>query len=293
MKMKMKKAFIAAFMFGLAMFANVGNMTNLSVMADVIWEGPVENSFFARHQFECISEGRTYTTQGPDGRVAVCQEPSRESLLTYIPNGESVYVSYVYETEEGQKWGITGGLNAADPVGWIRMDSLLEQYDETVFYREFGDQIEFKSGEISKEYLDKSVYFWSFPGSKYGYLTSVWRDETPYYSQVFVDEMGYTWGYCSYYYASKGWICVDKPDANYEELYPNGGPVRELVIKEQLVQEETSIGREPNLEIHQIIDDSKEVQKSNRTVLILGIAIGIISVITAILIVVLIRKNKN
>ena len=244
--------------------------------ADVIWE-PEDDNFFEHHRSECGHVDRTFTANPPEGELLVVYEtPDSTHVITTIERGEYVGISHSYTDPAGNKWGLLYSR------GWVPMDYLAETYDGTTFYNQYSDQISSEDGEadISKVPEDKDVFFYSYPGAQSGY--TVFKGDNPYYTMTFTDPEGHKWGYVSYYYISEGWICIDAPDATYEELYPNGqsfsGEVGEIKAPEKKVAPIPGpFGGIP-------------------VPLIIGIAVAVIVVITAVILIVVsvnIKKKKK
>ncbi len=209
------------------------------VHADVIWEP--ENSFYKMHANDCIYHNRNYITDGPDGQVAMYKSPVVNLQLGLLRNGERINIYYLYEAKNGVWWGLYDDWEMGI-TGWIPMDYLELEYDHICFVDEFGNQMKDKMEKLPAEYIGKEIYIWSYPGSKNN-STFVPPDRIEF-SDIFEDEVGNTWGHVGYYYGWRNiWVCLDDPQAEFSELYPEEAPVREVnqentdSISEEIVPE--------------------------------------------------------
>ena len=193
------------------------------VHADLIYE-PNDN-FYKRYAKDCQHVNRTYTANGPDGIVIAYKDPFTDTEVVTIKNDKEMYISYSYEDSNGINWGLCE-LVKASQSGWMPMEYLQVVYDYISFGEEYAEKIEVSSGRIDESYIEKEIYFWEFPGSEKGYAVLL-HDKTPEYSSVFIDELGRTWAYVSYYMGNKGkWLCLDELTTDFEELYEDGAPER-------------------------------------------------------------------
>lgn len=244
--------------------------------ADLIWEP--EDSFYEHHSSECHYVDRTFAANPPEGEsLEIFEAPDSAKVIATREKGEYIGISHSYKDSAGNSWGL---LYAG---GWVPMDYLAELYDGEAFYKEYSDEITRESGEIDISQIpeDKDMYFYSYPGAEEGY--SVYKqDDNPYYSMCFTDPEGHKWGYVSYYYISEGWVCIDAPDATFDELYPNGqnfsGDLGEIKAPEKRV---TPIpGPFGGIPVP----------------LIVGAVVGVIVVVTAVILIVVsvnIKKKKK
>lgn len=193
-----------------------------SVRADVIWEP--QDAFYEKHASECDYVNRCFTANGPDGVVIVYKSPEIPEVVDTWENGYQVSISHTYKDGDGVLWGIYD--NYKGKCGWVPMDYMELVYDSISFMEEYKTEIQAQEGEIAGEYLDTEVYFWEYPGAEVYTLVTA-QGNMPEYRGMFIDENGNRWGHVGYYYGVKdSWICVDKPGASYEELYPEGAPQR-------------------------------------------------------------------
>lgn len=201
----------------------------LPVKADVIWEP--EDSFYQKHASECTYVNRLFTAKGPDGKVIVYQSPEMPIVVETWENGSREWISYTYQDGDGIVWGYCGG--------WMPMAYMEVVYDTISFEEEYADQIMGESGDLDSRYLGEEIYYWGYPGAENGDILTVGDQYTPSYSGVFTDEEGRKWGKVGYYFGRRNvWVCIDWPEADYEELYPNGGPQRGATNSQQGTQTE-------------------------------------------------------
>lgn len=193
----------------------------LSVRADVIWEP--ENSFYEKNASKCTYVGRCFTANGPDGVVIIYESPESPRVITTWENGFKVYIFFTYEDENGVLWGIYDDFKQS---GWMPMDYMEVVYDHISFEEEYGGEIKEQSGVLEEQYRGKDVCLWNYPGAEEpSYVMSLTMPELPKYNSVYVDEKGYSWGWVGYYYGHRNvWVCIDRPMADYGQLYPEGGP---------------------------------------------------------------------
>ena len=113
------------------------------------------------------------------------------------------------------------------------MPYLYLRYDNAAFREDFGDKVESEIGQLDSSYEEKTGYFWRYPGSDSGEEFKIDTNHLQY-NATFVDEEGRTWGYVGYYFGRQNsWICVHEPTATFEELYPEGAPVRDTSVMEE------------------------------------------------------------
>lgn len=193
----------------------------LPVRADVIWE-PAD-SFYEQHASKCTYVNRCFTANGPDGAVLLYESPESARVIDTWENGYQVYVSYTYEDRRGILWGVCE--NGSGQTGWVPMDYLDVVYDHISFQEDYGPEIMEQSGGLEEQYRGEDVYIWEYPGAEVFSTASMDMPDMPQYSGVYTDETGHRWGYIGYFYAHRNfWICIDQPTADYEQLYPDGGP---------------------------------------------------------------------
>ncbi len=260
-------------------------MNSISVYADVIWE-PSRDAFYNEYREKCEYLNRTYIANGVAGEVAVYKNPESQKVVDTWENGKAVYISFSYEAEDGSLWGIydNGDRNQS---GWVRLDNMVVQYDYISFEEECGTKIVEESGTLASA-EEGTVYFWEYPGAKTYHSMNVNEGEVGY-NKTFVDEEGYKWGYIGYFYGMRHkWICLDMPVAEYEELYPNGGPKRnEQTVMLPESQEET-ISQDASTEIKEntVIRDEVIPQEDVKSQIpfVAGIVAAVVAVTGALLV---------
>lgn len=188
----------------------------------------VGSAFYTEHAEECMSNDREYSTVGPDGKVEVYVSPEDATVVDSLPNGTDVAVPFTYIDSEGNMWGLVENAEDAEKTGWVKMIYMRLIQKSLPLEREFMSLVEEKSGVLDDEYLGSTIIFWNYPSV--GDLLHAALEENgelPQYSKVFVDELGYTWGYVdSFGGVTDKWICLDNPTASVAELYPEGAPDR-------------------------------------------------------------------
>ncbi|MCR4617723.1 MAG: hypothetical protein K5669_06005 [Lachnospiraceae bacterium] len=238
--------------------------------ADVIYEP--EGSFFKSNRDFIYNYDRKFLANSPDeGGLKVYESPVSKTVLETYENNTEVYVEYIYTDKAGNEW-----CCVSSSFGWVPKDYLAEIYDNVMFREEHGAEIVSADGSIDVAALGENapLYFYEYPGAKEGFNANM--GEKAFYSEVYTDEAGHKWGYVSYYYLSKGWVCIDAPSATYDELYPSGqsfsgsapDPVKPAIVVEPSV-------------------------KGANAPLIIGICIGAIVIITGVILLVVFKKSAK
>ncbi len=198
----------------------------MTALADVVYEP--EDDFYEKHRDECYYENRVYIASGEAGFAAVKKSPTSNKTLKELPNGEEVYVSYI--------WGQEGGWGLMDGTGWISMKELTVKYDSISFEQEHGR--EFLLLE-EPELLDLSgcegFGLWEYPGDKAPYARLSWTGDDAWFSgppddltfnTIYEGPDGLRWGYMHYYYGHRDfWVCLSEPDAKGTAAEPTAPPV--------------------------------------------------------------------
>lgn len=194
---------------------------SIPARADVIVE-PADY-FYAAHANECKYVGRTFTANGPDGKVILYKSPELPEVVTVWENGQRAYIYFTYRDQDGIEWGIYDDHNGT--MGWMPMAYMEVVYDSIAFQEEHRSQITEQFGELDEKYQGQDIFLWRYPGSlEYNYVT--FKDDPPTYNHVYVDENENSWGLIDYWYGSRDvWICLDAPNADLDQLYPDGAPV--------------------------------------------------------------------
>lgn len=194
-----------------------------AVRADVIYEP--EDSFYWEHRGECQYHQRNYYAAGPDNVAVVYRSPASSAVVERVKNGDTLWISYTWEDENGIAWGYTEHYSNSglDWSGWVPMEYLLLKYDHICFREEFADRITEEAGTL--EVSGGEVRFWSYPGSEDATAFAVEGDYLPEYQQTFTDDAGREWGYVNYHMGIKHvWVCLDAPTADYPTLYAEHEP---------------------------------------------------------------------
>lgn len=271
------------------------------VKADVIWQ-PMD-SFYVENESKCTYVGRSFTANGPDSVVILYESPKSPKVVTTWENGFQAYISFTYEDENGVLWGIYDDFTQS---GWMPMEYMELIYDHISFFEDYGEEIIEQRGSLEEQYRGECVYFWKYPGSKEGYSYSMMQHDLPTYNGVYTDEKGHSWGYIGYYYGSRdNWICIDQPTADYEQLYPDGGPQIGTVKEEGETQSQSPEGQSQNLEGQpqspeeqsQSLErqDAERIvpQPENRTIVVLAVLVGLVVLVTVVLLVILKRGKQE
>ena len=212
-------------------------LSAMPVKADVIWEP--DDNFYYEHREDCRYVNRNFTANGPDGEVIVYKSPENPKVVDTWENGFKAYISHVYTDEEGNEWGIYENYET-DVKGWVPMTYMKVVYDGISFSEEYGDSFVETYEPFPEELAGQTVYCFSYPGAKNAYemrMPDV-AEEMPMYARTFTDEQGMVWGYIGYFRGVRDcWVCITNATATYEELYPEGGPVRGEEVQETPVPE--------------------------------------------------------
>lgn len=198
-------------------------LLSIPVMADVIWEP--SDPFYEAHADECEYMGRSFTANGPDGKVILYKSPELPEVVAVWENGHKAYIHFTYRDQSGILWGIYD--DHQDTVGWMPMDYMEVIYDSISFCEEHSAQITEQFGVLSEDYQGQDIFLWRYPGST-EYDSLKYDNNPPTYDNVYVDENENRWGFVGYWYGHKKvWICLNAPNADLDQLYPNGAPVIE------------------------------------------------------------------
>lgn len=246
------------------------------VRADVIWL-PMD-SFYEENASGCTHVNRIFTANGPDGVVILYESPKSPKVITTWENGFQACISFTYEDEDGILWGI---YDNHKQTGWMPMEYMELVYDHISFVEDYGEEIVGQKGSLGEQYQGKSIFQWKYPGSKEHY--SLTLHDPLEYNQVYVDEKGHSWGYVGYYYGGRNiWVCIDQPEAEYEQLYPDGAPQIGKAAEEVKTEYRDA----------QMQEAKRIVPKANQgTIAILAVLVALVVLVTAVLLVVL-KKGK-
>ncbi len=177
------------------------------VQADVIWTP--NDDFFNKHYEECEKMLRSFTANGEKGYVEITKDPISMVAVKNVSNGTEFYVSFTYTDKKDRVWGV---VEYEDSTGWILMEELTVIYDNISFMEEHEDEIRAYEGEFDDYVPGKErIQFYEYPGS--GMATSAMdiMEDKPEISYTYKDAEGRLWGYIGYYFAHRGWICIDDP----------------------------------------------------------------------------------
>ena len=187
--------------------------------ADVRWE-PYGNDFYDAHRDECQYENRTYLANGPEGYLTLMESPQSVAEVYNVPNGESVYVGYLWTDGQGQQWAVaeygalSGDGSRTWQDGWAPVSQLALVYDHISFEEDHGNELGVYDGSVDSltEFLA-----YDYPGGPLAMEDSFQVDveENPlsqYLEYLYTDENGLRWSKLGYYYGLRNvWICLDDP----------------------------------------------------------------------------------
>ena len=192
-----------------------------TVRADVIFEP--QDSFYWDHRGECQYHSRAYYADGPENVAVVYRSPESSAVVERVKNGDELWISYIYEAENGISWGYCDNYEE-NWTGWVPMEYLLLKYDYICFQEEFGDRIT-NQNEYVQLNAEGEVYLWNYPGSEDSMIYTVDEEYLPEYESVFTDDAGRNWGYIGYHMGIRNvWVCLDDPGADYRTLYAEAAP---------------------------------------------------------------------
>lgn len=243
----------------------------LPAAADVIYEP--EDNFYKTHSDECVYNNyRRYLTNGEDGYVYLYQSPVSDLTVKAYPNGETVNISYLYTSPEGEVWGILG-----DDSGWFDMSELSLIYDSQSFLEDNKDKCvpyddSFASITASNE---APVLRWTYPGGESN-ATLTSGSITDFVQLTYIDDNGQVWGYINYMYGMRNfWVCLSDPHS-------------ETVGDYALSDHEVELKHEP------VAQEDIPVNKSNITTgIVAGVLIVLVVIGTAVIIRVFFGKKSK
>lgn len=194
-------------LFGVIICLTMVFCMSRQVKADIIWTP--EDDFFEKHYEECKQLLRNYTANGEEGYIEIKEDPTSKKTVENVKNGTEFYVSFTYTDRMSRVWGV---VEHEKITGWILMKDLLVIYDNISFLEEHKDEIKTEPVEFDDTKLDgRPVHFYQYPGSVGTAGVPLKKEEKPQISSTYEDSEGRLWGYVSYYFASKGWICLSDP----------------------------------------------------------------------------------
>lgn len=269
------------------------------VKADVIWQ-PMD-SFYQENESQCTYVNRRFTANGPDGVVILYKSPKSPKVVTTWENGFEAYISFTYEDEDGVLWGI---YDNSTQSGWMPMEYMEVIYDYISFFEDYGEEIVEQRGTLEEQYQKESIYLWDYPGSKECYPMTI-QNDLPAYNGIYTDENSHSWGFIGYYYGWRDvWVCLDQPMADYEQLYPDGGPQIGTAKEEDKTQSQSqetqlqnpegqSQSQETQVQSSERQENERIVPKQGyRTIVIVAVLVGLVVLVTAVLLVILKRGRS-
>ena len=199
----------------------------LSVSADLIYQP--RDDFFKEYWDDCRPIDTVRIANGPDGKVTIYKSPKDSQIQGTIPNGEEVYIAWVYTASNGIDWGCVY-LWGENIEGWIPMPyaepiQYVPTYGSADFWEEFKDRIEEENGDLY-DLAGLEIRYWRYPGSENCKTIKLEPgDFAPAYQYTFVDISGQKWCMIRNYEGMESsWVCLDNPAADYDTLYANHAP---------------------------------------------------------------------
>lgn len=245
-----------------------------AAFADVIWTP--QDDFYDQHYEECEHIDRVFTANGPGGKVILYENPESSKEIMTMENGAKMYISFSYKDGKGVEWGVYENSDD-NSTGWAPMAYLEVVYDNISFTEEFGDQFVEREGMLDSSLVQDEIYYWDYPGSENGFSAELMKNIE--YTTVFEDEDGREWAFISYHFGIRSkWVCIDDPTADFETLYPEGGPER---------GENVSKG---NVALDEIVPDTSKKDQLAKTAII---SVSLVVLATAVLLVRLRKGRKN
>ncbi len=173
-----------------------------------------EDDFQSTHRCDYLNQG--YIANGSGDSVTVYASPESNVVRGHIPNGQGMCIYYLYTDERDIQWGF---VESQEATGWIPMVYLVRSYDGDCFLEEFAERLVYPDEWQTME-LPETVYLWDYPGDGYAYEETVEAEHPLHYGISFTDDAGRVWAYIHLEYGIRDkWVCLDDPDADYEELY--------------------------------------------------------------------------
>ena len=169
-----------------------------TAFADVIIEP--EDDFYMSHGEECEYIDRVYIAAGANGVTKVYESPEDATVLTEVPNGEEIRLTY--------QWNDWFYYHNAD-MGWVHSDDVSLKYDHTSFLADHQ-----ATDHENTNYSVPMVQMYTYPNSGDCYEMTESIDYATIgesFSKGYVDDAGLQWGYIGYYMQHNGWVCVDDP----------------------------------------------------------------------------------
>ncbi len=214
--------------------------------ADVLWEP--NNRFYEKNANQCQLLQRSFYVNGEDGYIDLLAAPDSSTVNFQLKNGETVYVYWQY-----LGWGFVEVNN--DEGGWVELGQLELIYDYISFADEYSDEIMPYDPALCQPLLDSwegsTLTLWPYPGAekaKYvwesadGAMEQLQTEGDSYFRQIFQDEEGLLWGFCSYLWGNRNfWVCFNAPAGRDDTQAQSGQveiPVREVETPELIPAQE-------------------------------------------------------
>lgn len=214
----MKKWFQRIALMSLCFIVTLCMASNL-VIADLI--ATPNDDFYKEHYEDCKHSVRTYIANSKNGYAYIYRSPESEQTITYVLNGTKVQTTFTYIDSNEVTWAVVEDTSILGEfekdAGWIRLDEFTVVYDHEEFLKDHQEEILAQPVDWDLSTYQNNIYLWTYPNS--GIQSGVIDPTTEYaanytktYDQYYVDDAGNRWVYIGYYMIKKGWICIDDPE---------------------------------------------------------------------------------
>ena len=178
-----------------------------------------DNSFYIRHNSECVYLNRGFYANGEGGSVSLKKEPGSSTETGSVENGVKINIMFTYEYK-GETWGVTtvyisGKSYNEFPTGWVPFSQLLLAYDYICFNEDHQEEIYNYTGGYDSLKEAEKIVLWSWPGSGVE-LSSIQQGDFDYNNlgidSAYKDGEGREWGFIGYWYGARNvWVCISDP----------------------------------------------------------------------------------
>lgn len=209
----------------------------VTAFADVILEP--HDEFYEKHSQECQHDHRDYSPLGQEDRAVFYNSPEDPQESFSLENGKSIEIRVIYTDDNDISWGYAEiYTNSGYISGWVPMEHMMTAYNPALFLSQYSEEIKYGSRRINENRTFDVVFLWAYPGSESRTSLRFDKDYVLKVKGIFTDEQGREWGlfdrsgwqsdWISERYGRKyDWIFMDNPGAAFEEIYPDGAPVRD------------------------------------------------------------------
>ena len=286
-------------------------ISGMVACADVIWEP--DDNFYTNHYKDCVSMNRSFTANGASGNITVWENPNSDRQVASVINGSTFVVSFTYTDSDGVVWGVVqfqydeNGIvkpaySGNYKTGWIPMKDLVVIYDNISFREEHKNEFKTYNGELDDNVLKDGIVFWTYPGSGVtaGTIKIVDKKNLTI-TDTYTDKDGVLWGYTPYYMGIKNeWICLRVPEDKTITTVTTSvsTATKDTTISTETVTTAAPIATEDTT-ISAITDETAaiiapvEPSKNVTVTVLLIVLVAAVIAVTAILIPVLYKKQKD